>query len=121
MKKTLIAALFLITESTVLAGEADVIDVDVSCNGESVCRFAVTVRHDDRGWDHYADRWEVLAPDGTLLATRVLAHPHDHEQPFTRSLKGVRIPAGVIEVVVHAHDSRHGYGGREMVVAMPVN
>ena len=29
------------------AGEADVLDVVVSCDTNSVCRFDVTVRHDD--------------------------------------------------------------------------
>ena len=43
----------------------------------------VTVQHADTGWDHYADAWEVLAPDGTVLGTRTLLHPHTDEQPFT--------------------------------------
>ena len=103
----------------VFAGEADVLDVNVSCKSNSVCRFDVTVRHDDDGWQHYANRWEVLSPDGEVLATRVLAHPHDNEQPFTRSLTNVRIPAGLSEVVVRAHDSVHEYGGKELVVQLP--
>ena len=101
------------------AGEANVIDVDVSCNGDSICRFDVTVRHDDEGWKHYANRWEVLSPDGEILATRVLAHPHDNEQPFTRSLANVKIPDGLSEVVVRAHDLIHEFGGDEMVVQLP--
>ncbi|MGB5558363.1 MAG: hypothetical protein WBN04_10170, partial [Paracoccaceae bacterium] len=53
--------------------------------------FSVTLRHPDTGWDHYADGWEVLAPDGTRLGFRELLHPHETEQPFTRSLGGVAI------------------------------
>ena len=102
-----------------LAGEADVLDVDVSCNSDSICRFDVTVRHDDEGWKHYANRWEVLSPDGEILATRVLAHPHDNEQPFTRSLGNVKIPSDLFEVVVRAHDLEHKYGGEEFVVKLP--
>jgi hypothetical protein len=101
-----------------MAGEADVLDVAFSCDHDSVCRFDVTVRHDDDGWDHYANRWEVLSPDGEILATRVLAHPHDDEQPFTRSLTDVRLPAGLSGVLVRAHDSVHGYGGVEVVVGL---
>lgn len=82
-------------------------------------RFDVTLRHADTGWDHYADAWEVLGPDGTVLAKRVLLHPHVDEQPFTRSLAGVKIPAGIARVRIRAHDSVHGYGGREMEVALP--
>ena len=101
------------------AGEADVLDVDVSCKNGRLCSFDVTVRHDDEGWEHYANRWEVLSPDGEVLATRVLAHPHVNEQPFTRSLSNVGIPDGVSEVVVRAHDSVHEYGGEELVVQLP--
>jgi hypothetical protein len=102
-----------------LAGEADVLDVAVSCADDRVCRFDVTVRHDDQGWKHYANRWEVLSPDGEILATRILAHPHDNEQPFTRSLANVAIPIGLTEVIVRAHDLVHEYGGKERVVPIP--
>ena len=101
------------------AGEADVLNVDVSCKSGSVCRFDVTVKHADQGWQHYANRWEVLSPDGEILATRVLAHPHDNEQPFTRSLTNVGIPDGLSEVIVRAHDLVHEYGGKELVIQLP--
>ena len=38
--------------------------------------FLVTVAHADSGWKHYADKFEVLAADGTVLETRILYHPH---------------------------------------------
>ncbi len=101
------------------AGEADVLAVDVRADGDGTFRFTVTVRHDDEGWDHYADRWEVVAPDGTVLATRVLAHPHVREQPFTCSLSGVAIAPGVSRVRVRAGDLAHGLGGREVEVEVP--
>jgi hypothetical protein len=94
-----------------LAGEADVIDVTTTPEAGGTWRFDVTVRHADEGWDHYADKWEVLSPEGKVLATRVLVHPHETEQPFTRSLGGVSIPAGIDRVIVRAHDSVHLYGG----------
>lgn len=65
-------------------------------------RFDVTLTHPDTGWDHYADGWHVLAPDGTELGMRDLVHPHEHEQPFTRSLSGVQIPDGITRVQVRA-------------------
>ena len=83
-----------------------------------MCSFVVTVRHDDEGWGHYANGWEVLAPDGTVLATRVLRHPHVREQPFTRELRGVAVPAGLASVRIRARDSVHGFGGREAVVPL---
>jgi len=30
------------------------------------------VRHLDKGWDHFAGVWEVLAPDGDVIGVRVL-------------------------------------------------
>lgn len=105
--------------SVTLAGEADVEKVKISKESAGSYRFDVTVRHDDKGWDHYANKWEVVAPDGKVLGTRILAHPHDTEQPFTRSLGGVKIPAGVEKVRVRAYDSVHGAGGTEQEVVVP--
>ena len=101
-----------------LAGEANVIDVRVT-SALTGFSFEVTVRHTDEGWDHYADRWEVLGPDGEVLAVRVLAHPHENEQPFTRRLSGIKIGPSVDRVRIRAHDSMHGEGGAEIELALP--
>ncbi len=103
------------------AGEADVMDVKITREGETVYRFAVSVLHADTGWKHYADKWEVLTPDGDILGVRTLLHPHVNEQPFTRSLSGVKIPATVRQVIVRARDSVHGYGGKELQVNLPTD
>lgn len=81
-------------------------------------RFDVTLRHGDTGWDHYADAWSVIGPDGEVLGERVLAHPHVDEQPFTRSLSGVAIPEGVGRVQLRPHDSVHG-DGTDVAVELP--
>ncbi len=107
----------LLTSGHALAGPADVVSASAKCSA-SVCDFVVTVRHDDAGWDHFANAWQVLAPDGSLLATRVLRHPHVRQQPFTRELRGVKIPAALTEVRIRARDSVHGLGGKEFVVAL---
>ncbi len=101
------------------AGEADAVAVKVTPESSGTWRFDVTVSHADEGWSHYADNWQVLAPDGRVLATRVLLHPHENEQPFTRSLSGVVVPAGVLRVTVRAHDKVHGFGGHEVSVELP--
>lgn len=113
------AILLTSTPVPVSAGEADVVDVLVRGSRDQGYRIEVTVRHADEGWEHYADRWEVLSPDGMVLATRVLHHPHVEEQPFTRSLNGVRIPEGIDEIIIRAHDSLDGYGGRSLRVKLP--
>ena len=101
MGRTKCALFALLWSATALAGEADVIAVDATKEGKDRYSFGVTVRHADEGWKHYADAWEVVAPDGTVLGTRTLYHPHVNEQPFTRSLSGVQVPAGTREVVAH--------------------
>lgn len=108
-----------LASAVVQAGEADVVRAEAKRTAEGVYRFDVTLRHHDKGWGHYADRWEVITPAGKVIATRVLHHPHVDEQPFTRSLAGVRLPAGIESVRVRAHDSVHGYGGKEVELALP--
>ena len=93
-----------------VAGSADVVAVKVTSTGSELYRFDVTVRHADTGWEHYADKWEVVAPDGRVLGTRTLLHPHVQEQPFTRSLGGVRIPGDVTQVLIRASDNVDGFG-----------
>jgi hypothetical protein len=113
-RKGLFAALALTLwlPAAAAAGEADVVAAEAARESDGTWRFSVTVRHGDEGWDHYADRWQVETPDGRVLGTRVLLHPHENEQPFTRTLGGVVVPPEVTEVVIRAHDSRHGDGGK---------
>lgn len=109
----------LITAGAAVAGEADVIGVKAAKSSDGTWSFDVTVRHADEGWDHYANRWDVVAPDGTVLGTRTLHHPHETEQPFTRSLRGVTVPDGIASVSIRANDSVHGTGGKEFSVELP--
>ncbi|MDX1423389.1 MAG: hypothetical protein R3322_09635 [Kiloniellales bacterium] len=112
-------ALVALAPGRAMAGEADVVAVEAVAEAAGTWRFDVTVAHADEGWEHYADRWEVVAPDGTVLGARVLVHPHVDEQPFTRSLGGVAVPDGIDRVSLRAHDSVHGLGGAEAVVELP--
>ena len=77
---------------------------------------SVTLQHADTGWDHYADGWRVVTADGKVLGHRTLYHPHENEQPFTRSLSGIKIPVGVNTVFVEAHDKVHGWNKERLEV-----
>jgi hypothetical protein len=116
------AILFLMTPGVVEAYEesldyAQVRRVVARETSSGVWLFDVTVRHDDTGWDHYADEWQVIdAETGEVLGTRELAHPHVDEQPFTRSRSGIEIPSDTSLVVVRAKCNVHGFGGREIEV-----
>ena len=109
---------FLLLPAILFAGEADVIGVEVDKSGGTYS-FSVTVKHGDEGWEHYVNKWDVVDPEGQVLATRTLHHPHVNEQPFTRSLSGVVIDKSISSVIVRAHDLVHGYGGKEMAVELP--
>lgn len=111
-----LALLAALSPLPVLAGEADVIDATVERAGAQ-WRVSATIRHADTGWDHYADGFEIVGPDGTVLGTRMLHHPHVEEQPFTRS-HTLTIPDGVSEITVRARDSVHGSGGASVVVPL---
>ena len=108
-------------------GNADVVSVRAVQSSDGNWIFHVSVQHPDTGWEDYADGWDVLTPDGQVLKpdpdspfTRLLLHPHENEQPFTRSQAGIIVPSGVNRVLVRAHDLVAGYGGREVWVDLTV-
>ncbi len=86
---------------------AHVLAVEVQRTAEGTYRFSTTVRHRDEGWEHYADVWRVVG-ENVANGDRILTHPHDSEQPFTRSQSDVDA-AGTIRV--EASGSVHGLGG----------
>lgn len=108
----------LLTSCMSIAGEADVVNGKITALGNDRYRIDATVKHADTGWDHYADRWDVVATDGTVLGVRELAHPHENEQPFTRSLT-LTIPPGTKKVTLRANDSVHGLGGQVIELNIP--
>jgi hypothetical protein len=100
-------------------GCAHVIGVSIAEVGTNVYSVAATIESADTGWEKYADRFEVRAGDGTVLGGLVLTHPHEDEQPFTRTVAEVTIPAGTDGVVVAAHDSEGGFCGNGFSIAVP--
>lgn len=117
MKNIALTIALLFPSGVATAGETLVENVTARQSG-GAWTFNVTVRHNDSGWDHYADIWTVNTTDGKELGRRVLAHPHENEQPFTRSLSGVDIPAGTSQVVIRAHDTVHGWSSKTYTVKL---
>ncbi|MEL6565068.1 MAG: hypothetical protein AAFQ59_11555 [Pseudomonadota bacterium] len=109
----------LLIASPAIAEEPAIEAVDVTRTGTDTYRFSVTISHPDTGWDHYADGWRVLDMNGNELGMRVLFHPHVDEQPFTRSLDGVQIPAGTTQVQVQARDLPDGWNEGTTIVDLP--
>lgn len=67
----------------------------------------------------YADAWCVLEPDGTECGLRRPSHEHQKEQPLTRSLSGVELPAEVEFVDVEGRNRLNGWGGERLEVELP--
>ncbi len=127
MWRIVVAALLLAScsatdegESPAPAGDgcAHVVDATIS-SGASGYTINATVSSTETGWDKYADVWQARDEQGTVLGERVLAHPHETEQPFTRSLAGVQIPEGVRELTIAARDSELGFCGEVLVLEVP--
>lgn len=108
----------LFVAAPALADPPQIEAVEASQTG-GAWRFSVTLSHPDTGWDHYADGWRVELPDGTVLGTRELLHPHVNEQPFTRSQSGIAIPKGVSRVRIRAKCSVDGWAGETTVFDLP--
>ena len=104
--------------AVLFAGEANVLSAKITSLGDNKYRIDTSVKHEDTGWQHYANAWEVLDDKGTVIGTRVLLHPHVNEQPFTRSLTLV-IPEKIKTVIIRAKDLVHGYGGKEYRLKVP--
>ncbi len=116
---TYLMALLLALPCAASGGEADVVSARAIRAANGSFHFEVTIRSQDRGWDHYADRFEIIAPDGTVLGVRQLAHPHVDEQPFTRELDGVLVPDTLDTVVIRAHHHPRGYDGATVQLELP--
>jgi hypothetical protein len=99
---------------------ADVVFVKAEQGQNGRWRFAVSVSHPDTGWDDYADGWDVVDANGLVVKangakfTRLLAHPHVGQVPFTRAQGGLDLTTDT--VTVRAHDMVDGWGGKEIVV-----
>ena len=118
-KKVLLGVAFAALSFQAVADSPAIAGVEVKKRSSGRYTFKVTVKHRDEGWKHYVDRWEIALTDGTVLARRILPHPHEREPTFTRSLHGVEIPPGISRVLVRAHDVLHGMGDKVMEVELP--
>jgi len=87
-----------------------IVDAKAEVQTNGLYAFSVTILHADEGWTHYADSFDILSESQAVLGTRTLFHPHEGENPFTRSLSNVKVPIGARNVLIRAHCSKDGYG-----------
>ena len=97
----------------------DVLDVKLEPESNGRWTVSATISSPYDSPERYADGFRVTAADGSVLGERVLAHDHASEQPFTRSLSSVLIPAETESIVVEARDQISGYGGATVSLPVP--
>ena len=81
----LIAACMVV--SPVLANEVEIVKTRFEKHG-STWTVDTTLRHNDTGWDHYADKWRVVNQGGKVLGERVKRHTLFMLKPMTRFMVG---------------------------------
>lgn len=97
----------------------DVVAVQVQARGANTFDFDVTVSSPYDTPQRYADAFRAMGQDGAVYGERKLLHDHAGEQPFTRDLYRVKVPAGVQSVVIQARDQQYGWGGKTQLVVLP--
>lgn len=110
--------LFYISVNVVSANDVTILAADLQRNKDDNWSINVTLEHADSGWEHYADEWRIVDSDGNVLGSRVLLHPHDDEQPFTRGLTGVALPSDASILYIEAHDLIHGWTPKRLQIDM---
>ncbi len=106
--RVLIICLLALFSSVCMASDAKIVKVNIEKTPAQKFNISVTLEHSDEGWEHFANAWRIYSPEGELIGERVLHHPHVDEQPFTRTLLGLSIPAELSEVLVVAVCSKTG-------------
>ncbi len=107
MRKLCVVLVTFFWGASSYAGDVQIIDVALKKRGQN-WNIRVMLKHDDTGWQHYADAWRVVAEDGKILGKKLFQKPHVEEQPFSRSLI-IKIPRNISKLYIEAHDSVHGW------------
>ena len=116
MRKVIIGLLFFSMSYSLEANDVKILSADFKSKGKKLWSVHVTLKHGDAGWKHYVDAWRVVDSKGNVLGERVLQHPHVNEQPFTRSLRKLKISKQLDVVFIEAHDKKHGWSPNRMKV-----
>lgn len=81
--------------------------------------IAVTIQHDDSGWDHFADGFEVQAPDGTRLGYRELTRPNVGQRTQDVDMTGLKLPEGIGYVLIRTRCSLVGWAAEPVRLDLP--
>jgi hypothetical protein len=90
----------------------DVVSVELVERASGIYDVTATLSSPYDTPQRYADAWRVLDERGNVLGVREILHDHATEQPFTRSLEGVKILSTVKSVEIQGRDQKYGWGGQ---------
>jgi len=97
-----IVIFFIFLSVKISAQPPEIIKAEAIVQSNQLFDIAVTIKHPDTGWEHFANEWVVIVDDEKEVAKRTLYHPHVKEQPFTRYLRDVLIPQDAKSIKVFA-------------------
>ena len=117
IKRFLILLLSLLVTQIAMANQVEIVKVMIE-PAANRWTFHVTLKHNDTGWNHYADDWRIVDEKGHVVGDRKLWHPHVGEQPFTRTLANVLLPKGAEILYIEAHDKVHGWSKQRVRIDM---
>lgn len=112
------AAALVLSATAALADAPDVQHIQI-LPYDDVWKFTVTITHDDKGWEDYAEAWRIIDDQGNVFGKRNLLHPHEGYPSVTRSLSRVQIPTGVREVNIQTYDTLGGWSPKMTRVSLP--
>ena len=110
--------MFCFCTTAVIAGEAEILAAELRHQQKNSWSINVTLKHEDTGWDHYADVWRVIDKKENELGYRVLAHPHIEEQPVTRGFDRLIIHEDINTIYIQGHDNVHGWSSNKLKVML---
>lgn len=116
--KKIVILLLLVAPNNAYANDVTILRADFQRDKAGIWSVDVTLEHADSGWEHYADEWRIVDRDGNVFGSRVLLHPHEDEQPFTRGLMNVALPTEQTILYIEAHDKVHGWSANRLEVDM---
>ena len=101
------------------SGPANVVGAAATRNLDGTFDMRVTVRSADKGPEYYCDRIEFVDADGKVVHTHRVAKPHPNEQPFSESLRNLRLPEGLEQITLRARMAPDKATGKDRTLKLP--
>lgn len=101
----------------VLAGPANIAMVKIT-GIESSMTIEVVLKHDDDGWEHYADSVAIFTTAGEKLANVAIKRPHAGHDYISVRLNNLDLPEGTEALIIKGNCSIDGWVGQPVTVSL---